>query len=60
MTLLRLAKDEAFVDPGVANVWEKPNTTDRGFFYVPAPPSQIKTVTLAAGAFGDLPNIPIQ
>jgi OOP family OmpA-OmpF porin len=49
-----------YVDPGRAVFREKPNTTNRGFFYAPAPPPNVSSVTLDAGAFGQIPNVPIQ
>jgi OOP family OmpA-OmpF porin len=52
--------DEAFVDAGAANFREAPNSTNRDFFYAPAPPPDVTTVTLDAGPFGQIPNIPIQ
>ncbi|WP_433333913.1 OmpA family protein [Spirillospora sp. CA-294931] len=49
-----------FVDSGWTVFNEKPNTSNRGFFYAPAPPPNVKSVTFDAGAFGKFPNIPIQ
>ncbi|MFP3961442.1 OmpA family protein [Actinomadura fulvescens] len=59
---VRLGPDDGTVtrryadqDTSVLNV--KPGTTNRGFFYVPAPTA--KTVTLDAGEFGQIPNLPV-
>lgn len=38
----------------------EPNTTNRGFLYVPAPPSNVTSVTFDAGPFGRFPGIPIR
>lgn len=48
-----------YVDPGWVIFRNDPGTTNRGFFYVPAPPPTVKTVTFNAGPFGTIPNVPI-
>ncbi|MEO3822544.1 OmpA family protein [Actinomadura sp. B10D3] len=50
----------AFVDPGWSAFRTEPGTGNRGFFYVPAPPPTVKSVTFNAGPFGQIPNVPIQ
>jgi OOP family OmpA-OmpF porin len=50
----------AFVDPGWATFNIKPKTTNRGFFYVPAPPPGTKSVIFDAGVFGKFDNIPVE
>jgi outer membrane protein OmpA-like peptidoglycan-associated protein len=52
--------DDNYVDPGLANFRAAANTTNRGFFYVPAPPPSVRSVTLDAGSFGQIPNVPIK
>ena len=52
--------EDEFVDPGLANFRGAPNTTNRGFFYVPAPTPDVKSVTFDAGAFGRIPDVPIR
>lgn len=47
------------VDPGWAVFNTDPGTSNRGFFYVPAPPADVKTVTFDAAGFGQFPNVPI-
>jgi hypothetical protein len=49
-----------YIDPGWATFRTDPGTSNRDFFYVPAPPPTVKSVTFNAGPFGELPNIPIQ
>lgn len=51
--------EDAYVDAGAANFRENAGTTNRGFFYVPAPPADVKSVTFDAGPFGQIPGIPI-
>ncbi|MBE1534180.1 hypothetical protein [Actinomadura algeriensis] len=52
--------DLAFVDPGRAVFRTAPGTSNRGFFYVPAPPPDARSVTFDAGPFGRVPNVPIR
>lgn len=47
------------VDPGWAVFNTAPGSSNRGFFYVPAPPADVSTVTFDAGGFGQFPNIPV-
>jgi outer membrane protein OmpA-like peptidoglycan-associated protein len=49
-----------FVDPGWAIFRTEQGTANRGFFYVPAPPPSVKAVTFDAGAFGKIPDIPVE
>ncbi|OLT12526.1 hypothetical protein BJF79_22075 [Actinomadura sp. CNU-125] len=49
-----------FVDPGWAVFRTEPGTSNRGFFYVPAPPPDVRAVTFDAGPFGRIPNVPIR
>ncbi|MGK5554048.1 OmpA family protein [Actinomadura kijaniata] len=48
------------LDPGWATFRVDPNTANRGFFYVPAPPPDVRSVTFDAGPFGQIPNVPIE
>jgi len=58
---VRLGKDGgAYIDPGWSAFRGEPGTDNRGFFYVPAPPPGVETVTFNAGPFGDIPNVPIE
>lgn len=52
--------DDNYVDPGLANFRPEVNTTNRDFFYVPAPPPNVNSVTFDAGPFGQFPNVPIK
>ncbi|MGI5416779.1 OmpA family protein [Actinomadura luteofluorescens] len=58
---VRLGKDgSAYVDPGFSAFRHDPGTDNRGFFYVPAPPPTVRTVTFDAGPFGQIPNVPVR
>ncbi|MES9543162.1 OmpA family protein [Actinomadura sp. NPDC000600] len=58
---VRLGKDGGtYVDPGRASFRHDPGTDNRGFFYVPAPPPSVRTVTFNAGPFGQIPNVPVR
>ncbi|GAA1559213.1 hypothetical protein GCM10009678_47800 [Actinomadura kijaniata] len=48
------------LDPGWATFLEKPSTANRGFFYVPAPPPNVTSVTFDAGGFGKFHDVPVQ
>jgi hypothetical protein len=50
----------AFIDPGYSAFRNEPGTSNRGFFYVPAPPPAVKSVTFNAGPFGQIPDVPVQ
>jgi outer membrane protein OmpA-like peptidoglycan-associated protein len=52
--------EDDWVDPGRAVFREDVNTTNRGFFYVPAPPPNVTSVTFNAGKYGQIPNVPIK
>ncbi|WP_460308776.1 OmpA family protein [Actinocorallia aurea] len=49
-----------FADPGETAFRVAPDTTNRGFFYVPAPPAATTSVTFDAGPFGTFNDIPIE
>ncbi|NJP29568.1 OmpA family protein [Microbispora sp. SCL1-1] len=49
-----------YVDPGWATFNVEPGTGNRGFFYVPAPPPGVTSVTFDAGPFGRFDNIPVR
>jgi outer membrane protein OmpA-like peptidoglycan-associated protein len=48
------------LDTGWGVFEDEPKTTNRGFFYVPAPPPGTKAVNFHAGAFGVFTEIPIR
>ncbi|MGI5153796.1 OmpA family protein [Microbispora sp. CA-102843] len=49
-----------YVDPGWATFNVKPGTGNRGFFYVPAPPPGVTSVTFDAGPFGTFDDVPVR
>ncbi|GAB3159902.1 hypothetical protein GCM10027161_67320 [Microbispora hainanensis] len=49
-----------YVDPGWATFNVEPGTGNRGFFYVPAPPPGVTSVTFDAGPFGRFDNVPVR
>ncbi len=49
-----------YVDPGWATFNVKPGTGNRGFFYVPAPPPGVTSVTFDAGPFGKIDHVPVR
>ncbi|MDX6739351.1 OmpA family protein [Actinocorallia sp. A-T 12471] len=49
-----------YADPGGTIFQTTPDTTNRGFFYVPTPPASVTSVTFDAGPFGTFPDIPIR
>ncbi len=49
-----------YVDPGWATFNVKPGTGNRGFFYVPAPPPGVTSVTFDAGPFGRIDAVPVR
>lgn len=58
---VRMGKDGgSYIDPGYSAFNHDPGTSNRGFFYVPAPPPTVKSVTFNAGPFGEIPNVPIE
>ncbi|MBO2454619.1 OmpA family protein [Actinomadura barringtoniae] len=48
-----------YADQDTSVINNAPNTTNRGFFYLPAPPPTVKTVTFDAGIFGKIQNVPL-
>ncbi|MGI5170826.1 OmpA family protein [Spirillospora sp. CA-253888] len=48
------------LDAGFATFLTEPNTTNRGFFYVPAPPPSTTKVTFNAGPFDHFTDVPIR
>ncbi|MEU8175335.1 OmpA family protein [Microbispora hainanensis] len=49
-----------YVDPGWATFNVEPGTGNRGFFYVPAPPPGVTSVTFDAGPFGRFDDVPVR
>lgn len=49
-----------YVDPGWATFNVEPGTSNRGFFYVPAPPPGVTSVTFDAGPFGTIDDVPVR
>ncbi|XVQ85625.1 OmpA family protein [Microbispora siamensis] len=49
-----------YVDPGWATFNVKPDAGNRGFFYVPAPPPDVTSVTFDAGPFGRIDHVPVR
>ncbi|SIS00246.1 Outer membrane protein OmpA [Microbispora rosea] len=49
-----------YVDPGWATFNVEPGTGNRGFFYVPAPPPGVTSVTFDAGPFGRFDHVPVR
>ncbi|MDL4819639.1 OmpA family protein [Actinomadura opuntiae] len=56
----RFSVNLLFIDPGWVVFRTEPGTANRGFFYVPAPPPTVRTVTFDAGPFGRFPGVPIR
>jgi OOP family OmpA-OmpF porin len=50
----------SYVDPDWVVFNTAVNTANRGFFYVPAPPPDVRSVTFDAGVFGQIPGVPIR
>lgn len=61
---VRVGPDQAgiedYVEPGWATFRTEVLASNRGFFYVPAPPGNLKSVTFDAGPFGTFPGVPIR
>lgn len=49
----------AYVDPGRATFRTAVDAPVRGFFYVPAPPGNVRSVTFDGGPFGKVANVPV-
>ncbi|WP_165966940.1 OmpA family protein [Actinomadura sp. 7K507] len=57
---VRMGEDGGdYIDPGWSAFRTEPGTGNRGFFYVPAPPQTVKSVTFNAGPFGQIPDVPV-
>ncbi|GAA3192991.1 OmpA family protein [Actinocorallia longicatena] len=51
---------DEYVDPGWATFRQAEGEPNRGFFYVPAPPDDVKVVTFDGGPFGKVLEVPIR
>ncbi|WP_460367767.1 OmpA family protein, partial [Actinocorallia lasiicapitis] len=55
----RGAQVHDYVEPGWASYRLRPGEPNRGFFYVPAPPDDVRVVTFDGGPFGKVLEVPI-